>query len=339
MPAKHCDTTVLIEENTMNVRPRFSCTVAALALFAVSPVVYAQAYPTKPIRFILPFPPAGPTDIAGRAIAQKLSEQLAQPVIADNRPGATSNLGLELAAKAPPDGYTLILTPPSIAISPSMYKKLNYDAVRDLQPLTLVANMYYVTAEHNSVPAKNLKEFIAFAKRNPGKLNFSSSGLGAGNHLATELLKSMYGLQMVHVPYKGNVAGLIACATGEVDFGTFALAPAIPIVKSKKVRPLAVLTEKRLDVLSDVPTAREQGVDLVSVQWYGILTSAGTPRSIVDRLVSELHKAVSSPDLKEKLANAGIDTVTSTPEQFAELIRSETVRFAKVIKAAGIKPE
>ncbi len=323
----------------MKALPGFACAVVALATFATSPIAFAQAYPTKPLRLILPFPPGGPTDIAGRVIAQKLSEQLEQPVIADNRPGATSNLGLELAAKAPPDGYTLVLTPPSISLSPSMYKKLNYDAARDLQPLTLVANMYYVMATHNSVPAKNLNEFIALAKRSPGKLNFSSSGLGAPNHLATELLRSMYGLQMVHIPYKGNVAGLIACATGEVDFGTFAVAPAIPLVKTNRVRALAALTEKRLSVLPEVPTAREQGVDLVSVLWYGILTSAGTPRPIVDRLVSELHKAVNSPDVKDRLAVSGIDTVTSTPEAFRELIRSETVRYAKVIKTAGIKPE
>ena len=298
-----------------------------------------QWSPSKPIRLILPFPPGGPTDIAGRTIAQKLSEQIQQPVVPENRPGATSNIGLELAAKSPPDGYTIVLTPPSISLSPSMYKKLNYDAARDFQPLSLVANMYYVMATHNSVPAKNLKEFIALAKSSPGKLNFSSSGLGAGNHLATELLRSMYGLQMVHIPYKGNVAGLLACMTGEVDFGTFAVAPAIPVVKDKKVRPLAALTEKRLGVLPDVPTAREQGVDLVSVQWYAILTSAGTPRPVVDRLVSEIHKAVLAPEVKDKLGSSGIDTVTSTPEQLRELIRSETVRYAKVIKAAGIKPE
>src|SRR6185503_18156193 len=296
-------------------------------------------YPTKTIRLILPFPPGGPTDIAGRTIGQKLSDQMKQPVIADNRPGATSNLGLELAAKSPPDGYTIVLTPPSISLSPSMYKKLNYDALRDFQPLTLVANMYYVMAVHNSVPAKNLNEFIALAKRNPGKLNFSSSGPGAGNHLATELLNSMYGLQMVHVPYKGNVAGLLACATGEVDFGTYAVAPAIPMVQAKRVRPLAALTEKRLAVLPDIPTAREQGVDLVSVQWYGVLAPAATPRPIVERLVSELHKAVTSPDVKERLAQSGVDTVTSTPEQFRDLIRSEMAVFAKVVKAAGITVE
>jgi len=323
----------------MRSLPGLACAFVALAACASSPAVLAQAYPTRTIRLILPFPPGGPTDIAGRAIAAKLSEQLHQPVIADNRPGATANLGLELTAKSPPDGYTLVLSPPSIALSPSLYKKLNYDALRDLQPLTLVANMYYIMAVHNSVPAKNLNEFIALAKRSPGKLNFSSSGPGAGNHLATELLRSMYGLQMVHVPYKGNVAGLLACTTGEVDFGTFAVAPAIPMVQAKRVRPLAALTEKRLGVLPDVPTAREQGIDLVSVQWYGILAPAGTPKPIVDRLVSELHKVVTSPDVKDRLAQSGVDTVTSTPEQFRDLIRSETALFAKVVKAAGITVE
>jgi tripartite-type tricarboxylate transporter receptor subunit TctC len=320
----------------MHAVPRLARTLLALTALTTPLCALAQAYPSKAIRLILPFPPGGPTDIAGRAIAQKLSEQIHQPVIADNRPGATSNLGLELAAKSPPDGYTLVLTPPSIALSPSMYKKLNYDALRDLQPLTQVANMYYVMAVHNSVPARNLKELVALAKANPGKLNFSSSGLGAGNHLATELLRSMYGLNMVHIPYKGNVAGLLACTTGEVDFGTYALAPAIPIIKAKKVRPLAALTEKRLSLVPDVPTAREQGVDLVAVQWYGLLTPAGTPRPIVDRLVAEIHKAVQAQDLKTRLQASGIDTATSTPEEFTELIRSETARYAKVVQAAGI---
>jgi tripartite-type tricarboxylate transporter receptor subunit TctC len=321
----------------MHAMPRLACAALTLAAFTAPSAALAQTYPAKAIRLILPFPPGGPTDIAGRAIAQKLSEQMHQPVVADNRPGATSNIGLELAAKSPPDGYTIVLTPPSIALSPSMYKKLNYDASRDLQPLSLVANMYYVMATHNSVPAKNLKELIALAKANPGKLNFSSSGLGAGNHLSTELLRSMYGLKMVHVPYKGNVAGLLACMTGEVDFGTYALAPAIAVIRDKKVRPLAALTEQRLRPLPDVPTAREQGVDLVTPQWYGLLASAGTPRPIVDRLVAEIHKAVQSPDLKSKLEASGIDTATSTPEQFTALIRSETVRYAKIVQAAGIK--
>jgi tripartite-type tricarboxylate transporter receptor subunit TctC len=310
--------------------------LAVLAALACPTFAFAQSYPNKPIRFILPFPPGGPTDIAGRTIATKLSEQMGQPIIPDNRPGATSNLGLELAAKASPDGYTIVLTPPTIAISPSMYKKLNYDALRDFQPLSLIAHMYYVMAENNSVPAKNLKELIDLAKRSPGKLNFSSSGLGAGNHLATELLKNMYNLQITHIPYKGNVAGLLACASGEVDFGTYSVAPAIPMIRAKRVRPLAVLTDKHLDVLPGVTTAREQGVDLVSVQWYGLLAPAGTPKPIVERLVSEIHKAVNSPDVKERLAASGIDPVTSTPEEFSKLMRSETAHYAKVIKTAGI---
>ena len=321
----------------MHTVPRALCALLSIAAVAATSPAAAQSYPAKPIRLILPFPPGGPTDIAGRTIAQKLSELMQQPVVPDNRPGATSNLGLELAAKSPPDGYTIVLTPPSIAISPSMYKKLNYDALRDLQPLTLVANMYYVMATHNSVPARSLKELIALAKANPGKLNFSSSGLGAGNHLSTELLRGMYDLKLVHVPYKGNVAGLLACMTGEVDFGTYAVAPAIPVIRQKKVRPLAALTEQRLRPLPDVPTAREQGVDLVTVQWYGVLAPAGTPRPIVDRLASDIQKAVRSPDVIAKLEAAGIDIATSTPEEFTELIRSETVRYAKIVKEAGIR--
>lgn len=321
----------------MNRGMSLTATMVALAALAVPAAVSAQAYPAKAIRMILPFPPAGPTDLAGRMIALKMADQMQQPVIAENRPGATGNIGIELAAKSPPDGYTIVLATTTLAQSPSMYKKLNYDAARDLQPLTHVANMYYVMATHNSVPAKNLKELIAIARRSPDKLNFSSSGLGAGNHLATELLKNMYGLRMVHVPYKGNVAGLLACSTGEVDFGTFSVAPAIALIEGKRVRPLAVLTDKRLKVLPDVPTAQEQGVDLVTVQWYGLLTRAGTPRPIVDRLVAEIQRAVQSPDLKAKFEASGVDPVTSTPEQFAELIRSETVRYAKVIEAIGIK--
>lgn len=317
----------------MNVAPM----IFGLAAFAVSPVAHTQTFPTKAIRLILPFPPAGPTDIAGRAIAQKMSERVGQPVITENRPGATSNIGIEIAAKSAPDGYTLVLATTTIAQSPSMYRKLNYDALRDLQPLTLVANMYYVMATHQSVPVKGIKELIALARKHPNKLNFSSSGLGAGNHLATELLSRMYDLKMVHVPYKGNVGGLIALSAGEVDFGTYAVAPAIPLIESKRIVPLAALTDKRLRVLPNVPTALEQGVDLVTVQWYGMLTRAGTPKPVVDRLVTELHAAAQSPDLVSRLAASGIDVATNSPEQFTELIRSETARFAKIIQAAGIR--
>lgn len=310
-----------------------------LSIAAMLPTpLLAQSYPVKPIRMILPFPPGGPTDITGRAIAQKLSEQLGQSVVPENRPGAAGNLGLELGAKAPPDGYAITLTAPPLAVSPALYAKLNYDAVRDFAPVSLVAAIQNVMIVHNSVPAKNVKELIALARRNPGKLNFSSSGAGSTNHLATELLKVRFKLDMVHVPFKGSSPALVALMSGEVDMGTMAVPGAIPIVRAGKVRALAVLSERREPALPDVPTMKESGVDdFVVPIWYGILVPAGTPREIVNRLNSEIHKALASPDLKQRLANAGVEPLVSTPEHFAGFIRSEMVRYAKVIKDAGIK--
>jgi tripartite-type tricarboxylate transporter receptor subunit TctC len=337
-----------VEEEAMRVLVTLVCAVSSLALLALPQAVIAQTispgpgqtYPTKPIRLILPFPPGGPTDIAGRAVAQKLGEQLGQMVVADNRAGATSNIGLELAARSAPDGYTLVLAGPPLAISPSLYAKLNYDAQKDLAPITLVAAMHNVMAVHKSVPATTLKEFIALARRNPAKLNFSSSGGGASNHLATELFKSTFGLNMVHVPYKGNVGALLALTSGEVDFGTYAVPPAIPMIKADKVRALAVLSEKRVAAIPEVPTAKEAGVDnFVVTIWYGVLAPSGTPRAIVDRLTAELHKALASADLKERLAGAGVEPLTNTPEQFAEFIKAETARYAKVVKDARIRME
>jgi tripartite-type tricarboxylate transporter receptor subunit TctC len=326
----------------MAVRSTLIC--AALSLSLVPHAAMAQStspgqpYPTRTIRLILPFPPGGPTDIAGRVIGQKLGEQLGQTVVPDNRVGATSNIGMEIAARAAPDGYTLILAGPPLAISPALYPKLSYDAQKDFAPVTLVAAMQNVMAAHKSVPAKTLKEFIQLARRNPGKLNFSSSGAGSTNHLAGELFRSMFGLKMVHVPYKGNAAALLALMSGEVDFGTYAVPPAIPPIKADKVRAFAVLSEKRVAAIPEVPTAQEAGVDnFVMPLWYGVLAPAATPRAIIDRLNAELHKALASPELKERLANAGVEPLTNTPEQFAEFIKAEMVRNAKIVKDAGIK--
>jgi len=313
--------------------------IASILVFAPAAAL-AQAYPSKPIRMILPFPPGGPTDILGRAISQKLSEQIGQPVVPENRPGAGGNLGLELAAKASPDGYTIVLIGPPLAISPSLYAKLNYDAIRDFAPISLVGAVQNIIVVHNSVPAKTLKEFIQLARRHPGKLNFGSSGPGSSNHLASELLKNMYKLDMVHVPYKGGVSQLVALMSGEVDMGIMAVPPAIPHVQANKVRALAVLTEQRVLALPNVPTSKEAGVDnFVAPVWYGILAPAGTPRAVINQLNSELHKVLASSDLKERLAAAGMEPLTSTPEQFADFIKSEIVRYAKVIKDAGIKIE
>jgi len=318
------------------------CGVALLCVAAALPVAgaNAQAYPTRPVRLILPFPPGGPTDLLGRAVGQKLSDLLGQPVVPENRGGAGGNLGLGLAAKAPPDGYTIVLSSPVIAIGPSLYKKLEFDASKDFAPISLIANIQNVMLVHPSVPAKTLKEFIQLARRNPGKLNFATGGVGTTTHLASELLQYMEKIKMNHVPYKGTGVALTALVGGETEMLVMAVPAAMPMIQAGKVRPLAVLSKERNAVLPKVPTAKEAGVDNFVVPiWYGILTCAGTPRPIVTRLNQELVKALASPDLKARLIAAGVEPVSTTPEEFASYIRSETVRYAQVIKAAGIQPE
>ena len=313
---------------------------AVSALMCAADSVIAQAYPVKPVRVIFPFPAGGPTDLLGRAVAQKLSDQTGQQFIADTRPGAGGNLGLELAAKAPPDGYTIVLSSPLVAISPSLYAKLNYDPAKDLAPISQIAIIQNGLLVHPSVPAKSLKEFIQLARRNPGKLNFGSGGVGTSTHLAPELLQSLAGLKMVHVPYKGSGQALVGMISGEVDMLIMAVPAAASQIQAGKVRALAVLSNQRSPLIPQVPTSKEAGVEHFEVPiWYGILAPAATPREIIMRLNAELSKALTAPDMKERLASAGIEPMTSTPEQFASFIKSETVRFAKVIKDAGIKPE
>ena len=302
--------------------------------------VLAQAYPVKPVRVIFPFPPGGPTDLLGRAVAQKLSDQTGQQFIADTRPGAGGNLGLELAAKAPPDGYTIVLSSPLVAISPSLYAKLNYDPAKDLAPISQIAVIQNVLLVHPSVPAKNLKELIALARRNPGKFTFGSGGVGTTTHLAPELLQSLAGIKMVHVPYKGSGQALVGMIGGEVDMLIMAAPAAASQIQAGRARAIAVLSAQRAVVIPDVPTAAEAGLQNFEVPiWYGILAPAATPRELITRLNGELVKALTSPDLKERLGAAGIEPRTSTPEEFAAFIRNETVRYAKVIKDAGIKAE
>lgn len=312
------------------------CVAAAVG---AAPVL-AQTYPAKSLRLILPFPPGGPTDLLGRTLGQKMAENIGQAVIIDNRPGAGGNLGVELAAKSPPDGYTMVLSSPLISISPSLYSKLNYDPVKDLAPISLAATIQNVMIVHPSVPAKTLKEFIAMAKASPGKFNFGSGGSGTTSHLAPELLKSLAKIDMVHVPFKGTGLGMIGLMSGQVDALFIAAPIAAPQVQAGKVRALAVLAEKRTAALPNVPTAKESGLnDYVVPIWYGILTSSGTSRDHIMRLNGEIAKALASNDVKDKFASAGIDPTPTSPEQFASFIRSETVRYSKVIKDAGIKPE
>jgi tripartite-type tricarboxylate transporter receptor subunit TctC len=300
----------------------------------------AQTYPTKPIRLILPFPPGGPSDILGRALAQKVSEQVGQQMITDNRPGAGGNLGLELTAKAPPDGYTLVLSSPLISISPSLYSKLNYDPQKDLAPVSLVAQIQNVLLVHPSVPAKSLKDFVQVARASPGKLNYGSGGVGTTTHLAPELMQSLTKIRMVHVPFKGSGLALLGLIGGQVDVLVMAVPAAQAQVEAGKARALAVLSEKRASTMPNVPTAKEAGVDgLVVDIWYGILAPSATPPGVITRLNTEINKALASSDLKDRLLGVGVQPLGTSPEQFGTYIRSEAVRFAKVIKDAGIKPE
>jgi tripartite-type tricarboxylate transporter receptor subunit TctC len=261
-------------------------------------------------------------------------------VVADSRPGASGNVGLEIAAKSPPDGYTIVLSSPVIALSPLLYGKLNYDPYKDLAPIALVGALRNVFVVHPSVPAKSLKEFIQIARRNPGKLNYGSGGIGTTTHLAPELLKSLEKLNIVHVPYKGSGLALIGLASGQVDMEVLAVPAALAQIQAGRVRALAVLSPARQSDLPDVPTAREQGFENFDISvWYGMLAPAGTPREIITRLNAELIKAVGAADMKPRFAQAGVEPLTSTPEEFGQFIKSEATRFGKVIKEAGIKGE
>ena len=320
--------------------PIIVSTLLIAACLLPAAAALAQTYPTKSIRMIMPFPPGGPTDIVGRLVAAKLAEQIGQSVIADSRPGASGNVGLEIASKSPPDGYTIVLSSPVIALSPLLYGKLNYDPWKDLAPIALVGAVRNVLVIHPSVPAKTLREFIEIARKNPGKLNYGSGGIGTTTHLAPELLKSLEKLNIVHVPYKGSGLALIGLASGQVDMEVLAAPAALGQIQSGRVRALAVLSPERLPDLPNVPTTREQGFANFEISvWYGMLAPAGTPREIINRLNVELTNAVTAPDMKPRLTQAGVEPMTSTPEEFGKFIQSEAARFDKVIREAGIKGE
>lgn len=315
--------------------------VALGAASLPAPPAAAQAqYPARPLRMISPFPPGGPTDLVGRLVSARLAEQLGQPIVVESRPGASGNVGLEAAARAAPDGYTIVLSSPVIALSPLLYTRLNYDPHKDLAPIALVGAVRNVLVVHPSVPARNLKELVALARRSPGRLNYGSGGIGTTTHLAPELLKSLEKLDIVHVPYKGSGIALTALVGGEIDMLVVAAPAAVQQINAGRVRALAVLMPQRFPDLPDVPSTSEQGFPNFEISvWYGMLAPTGTPREIIGRLNAELAKVVSAPDMKPRFASAGVEPLTSTPEEFGKFIRSETNRFARVIRDAGIKPE
>ena len=313
---------------------------AAFAALFAAPFAGAQGtYPTKPIRIVVPFPAGGTADILARAAAQRLAETLGQPAVVDNRPGAGGNIGAELVAKAPPDGYTLLMgTVGTHAINASLYSKMPYDHVRDFAPIILVAGVPNVLVVHPSVPAGSVKELIAYAKANPGKLNFASSGSGTSIHLAGELFKTMAGVQMAHVPYKGSAPAVTDLLGGQVQLMFDNLPSALPHIKAGKLKALAVTSATRAAALPDVPTVAESGLaGFDATSWFGLLAPAGTPEPIIARLNSEVAKWLATAEAKEKMAGLGANTAGHSTDEFVRHIAAETSKWAKVVKESGAK--
>jgi tripartite-type tricarboxylate transporter receptor subunit TctC len=324
------------------IAPAFAAAFAALLCAASPGAVLAQdKYPNKPIRLIVAFPPAGSTDIIARLVGQKLGERLGQQVIIDNRGGAGGTIGTEIAAKANADGYTLTMgTTSTHVIAAAVYSKLKYDPINDFVPLTLVASTPYLLVVHPGVKANSLKEFVALVKSQPGKMNYASAGTGSTTQLAMEMLKVAAGIDIVHVPYNGNGPAGTATLGGQVQ-ALFGSMPAVlPHAQAGKLRPLAVGTAKRSPALPNVPTVAESGYPGFEVSlWLGFFAPKGTPSAIASRLQGELTKIAQSPEMKEQFNRNGADPVTTTPAELNKLIKVETDKYTKVIKAAGIQPQ
>jgi tripartite-type tricarboxylate transporter receptor subunit TctC len=301
----------------------------------------AATYPTKPIRIVVTFPAGGPSDIISRAIGQKLTQAWGQPVIVDNRPGAGGNIGMDLVAKAAPDGYTLAASSfGPLIISPFVYSRLSYDPVRDLTPVTLAATSWFFVVVHPSVAATTLKELVALAKDKPGQLTYASSGNATPSHLAGALLQSVAGINLTHVPYKGGATSIPAVIAGEVQIAIETPSVLIPHVKTGKLRALAVASPHRSPLLPDLPNVREAGLPGCEVgSWYGYHAPAGTPRSIVDKLNAGMVKAMNTPELRERFAGVGSETVADTPAEYGAFVAAELKKWEKVIRATGVKVE
>ena len=301
-------------------------------------ICMAQGYPSKPIRFLVGFPPGGTSDILARTIGQKLAEAVGQQVVIENRPGAGGNIGAEAAAKSAPDGYTLFMGTTSQAISASLYSKLNYDLVRDLAPITQAVNYTNLLVVHPSLPVKSVPELIALAKARPAQLNYGTAGNGTPPHMTGELFKSYTGVNIQHVPYKGGAPAIADLLGGQITIMFDNVPPLLPHVQAGKMRPLAVTSLRRISVLREVPTLDESGLKgFDSVAWNGVLVPTGTPRDIVMKLNNEINRILTLPDIRERLSGQGADPVGSTPEQFAALIRSEIQKWAQVVKTSGAR--
>jgi tripartite-type tricarboxylate transporter receptor subunit TctC len=316
---------------------RLAAVLATVATLASGGAARAEDFPSKPIRLVVPFTPAGATDILARIVAQHLTQAWSQQVVVDNRPGAAGNIGTEIVAKSPADGYTLLMATISThGINPSLYKKIGYDAVKDFQPVSLVAMVPNVLEVNPGVEAKSVQELIALAKANPGKLNFASSGSGTSIHMSGELFKLMTGVDIIHVPYKGSAPALTDLLGGQVQMMFDNLPASISHIRAGKLRPLAVTSDHRSAALPDVPTMAEAGLPgYEATAWFGLLAPAGTPRPIVDKMSAEIAKGIKTKEGQAQIAEQGAEPVGSTPEEFGTLIKGELEKWAKVVKASG----
>lgn len=318
------------------------CTVVYVAsAFAAGHSQAQQAYPTKPIRMICPFPPGGTTDVVARLVAQKLTEAWGQQVVVDNRPGAGGIIGTEIVAKAAPDGYTVLLgSITTHAVNPALYKKLNFDPVKDFAPVSLVVSSPQLLAVHPSVAAKSVKELIALAKAKPGQLNYASAGTGTSPHLTFELFKSMAGIDVVHVPYKGTGPAITDLIGGQVQMMITGVVALMPHVKSGKLRGLGVTSAKRVAALPDLSTIIESGIPGFDVSsWFGVFLPGGTPKPIIAKMNAEIRKILEVPEVRQRLIGQGADPASNTPEEFAAYVKAEMARWGKVVRDTGAKAD
>ena len=313
--------------------------ILILLALALPGALCAQSYPAKPIRLVVGFTPGGGVDFNARLLAAKLTEYLGQQVMVDNRPGAGTNIANEFVAKAAPDGYTLLMSTATVAINMALYKKLNYDTLRDLTAVSLFSASPNVLVVNATVPVTTLAQLVALARARPGALNYSTAGSGSTQHLSGELFKTRTGTDIVHVPYKGTAPALTALIAANVDL-SFANIPAIhPHVKSGRLRPLATTGPKRSELMPEVPTMKEAGVDMEVVVWYGVLAPAATPPEIVNKLAQLIARAAHAPDVRQRLLNEGAEPVGNTPEEFSRQLRTEVATWAEVVKSSGAKAE
>jgi len=314
--------------------------LSAAGIVGAHPAAAAESYPARPVRLIVPYAPGGNADIVGRIVAEGLTARLGQQVVVDNRAGGASIIGTQLAANAPPDGYTLLLVASTFAVNPSLAAKLPYDTLKDLTPISLVGQTPQVLAVTPAIPVGSVKEFIAYAKAKPNALNYGSTGVGSTANMAGALLNLMAGIQLVHVPYKGTAQSLTDLIAGHLHVAIPSITSSIAHIRANRIKALGITSAKRSAQFPDLPTLAEAGVPgYQAVIWNGVLAPAGTPRPILDRLSRELASAMRSPEASARYGAMGAETIGSTPEEFARFLRSEIEQYARVIKAAGLKAE